>query len=291
MIVKKITPRGFCKGVYNAIEIVKSSLMDDSLPRPIYVLGFIVHNRHVVQELTELGAITLDDRLASRSELVKHIKTGTVILSAHGTDELVKEQIKANGLKLIDATCIDVYKTHDSIREYLDKGYNVVYIGKSNHPETNGSLSISDKITLIESVSDLDKTNLKEPLFVTNQTTFSLNDISRIHERIKELYPNSLITEEICNATRFRQNAIIKNNTDVDLCYIVGDPRSNNSRNLVKISEEETNTKTFLIESVKDINPADLKGVKIVSVSSGASTPTYLTQEVIDYLESFDNTA
>jgi 4-hydroxy-3-methylbut-2-enyl diphosphate reductase len=291
MIVKKITPRGFCKGVYNAIEIVKRSLLDDSLPRPIYVLGFIVHNKHVVQELTELGAITLDDRLTSRSELVKNIKTGTVILSAHGTDELVKEQIKANGLKLIDATCIDVYQTHDSIREYLDKGYNVVYIGKFNHPETNASLSISDKITLIESVSDLDKTKLIEPLFVTNQTTFSLNDISRIHERIKELYPNSLITEEICNATRFRQNAIIKNNTDVDLCYIVGDPRSNNSRNLVKISEEETNTKTFLIESVNDINPADLKGVKIVSVSSGASTPTYLTQEVIDYLESFDNNA
>ena len=287
MIVKKITPRGFCKGVYNAIEIVKKSLNDENLPRPIYVLGLIVHNKHVVEELTSLGAITLDDRLTSRLDLIKDIKKGTIILSAHGTSELTKKEIQEKGLTLIDATCQDVYKTHDSIKEYLDKGYNVVYIGKKNHPETNASISISDKITLIENVEDLNKIKLKEPLFITNQTTFSINDLLPIHQKINELYKNSIITEEICNATRFRQNAIINGNVDVDLCYIVGDPRSNNSRNLVKISRETTNTKTLLIETVKDINVEDLKNVKIVSVSSGASTPTYLTQEVIDFLQNY----
>jgi 4-hydroxy-3-methylbut-2-enyl diphosphate reductase len=289
MIVKKITPRGFCKGVYNAVDIVKKSLNDLTLPRPIYVLGFIVHNKAVVDELTELGAITLDDRLTSRLDLIKDITKGTVILSAHGTDEAVKEKVLSNGLTLIDATCNDVYKTHDSIKEHLEKGYNIVYIGKNNHPETNASLAISPKVILIETLEDLDRIILKEPIFVTNQTTFSINDIKPIHEKIEKLYKNVIITEEICNATRFRQNAIIEGNKDVDFCYIVGDPRSNNSKNLVKISIEVTKTPTKLIESVKDIDLTDLQGVKTVSVSSGASTPNKLTQEVIDFLTSLKN--
>lgn len=289
MIVKKIMPRGFCKGVYNAVEIVKTSLKDQTLPRPIYVLGFIVHNQFVVDELTSLGAITLDDRNSNRLDLVKDIYQGTVILSAHGTDPAVKEKILENNLTLIDATCNDVYKTHDSIKEYLDKGYNIVYIGKTNHPETVSSISLSDKITLIESPEDLDNVTLKEPLFVTNQTTFSINDLLPIHEKIRSIYKNVVITEEICNATRFRQNAIINGNKDVDLCYIVGDSRSNNSRNLVKISQELTNTKTLLIQSVKDILETDLIGVKTVSVSSGASTPNHLTEEVINFLSAYEN--
>lgn len=288
MIVKKITPRGFCKGVYNAVNIVKKSLEDQTLPRPIYVLGFIVHNKSVVEELKELGAITLDDRLTSRLDLIKDITQGTIILSAHGTDEAVKERILNNGLTLIDATCNDVYKTHDSIKEYLEKGYNIIYIGKMNHPETNASLSISPKVTLVETIEDLNNIRISEPIFVTNQTTFSINDITPIHNKIKELYQEVIITEEICNATRFRQNAIIEGNKDVDFCYIVGDPRSNNSKNLVKISIETTNTPTKLIESVKDIDLKDLLGVKTISVSSGASTPNRLTQEVIEYLQNLE---
>ena len=288
MIVKKITPRGFCKGVYNAIKIVKDSLNDENLPRPIYVLGLIVHNRHVVEELTDLGAITLDDRTTSRFDLIKDIKTGTIILSAHGTDETVKNKIKENNLTLIDATCNDVYKTFDSIKEHLAKGFNIVYIGKRNHPESNAALSLGNNITLIENISDLEEIKLTEPLFVTNQTTFSIKDIDPIHQKLIELYEDTLISEEICSATRMRQNALIEGNKEVDLCYIVGDVRSNNTKNLVKISREVTKTKTLLIQSDSDINPNDLIGVNSVSVSSGASTPNYLTQEVIDYLENLD---
>lgn len=288
MIVKKINPRGFCKGVYNAIELVKSSLNNPTLPRPIYVLGFIVHNHHVVDELTALGAITLDDRNQSRMTLIENINKGTVILSAHGTQETVKAKILENGLTLIDATCNDVYQTHDSIIEHLNLGYSVIYIGKNNHPETNASLSLSNRVFLVETVEDLKTLEIQQPIFVTNQTTFSINDIKPIHDQIRVLFPEAVILEEICNATRFRQNAIINGNKNVDLCYIVGDPRSNNTKNLVKLSNELTNTKTRLIESVTDIDPNDLLNVKIVSVSSGASTPEYLTQAVIDYLKALN---
>jgi len=290
MIVKDIRPRGFCKGVHFAIEKVKQVLATDDYPRPIYILGYIVHNKHVVDELTELGAITLDDHLVSRLDLIDAIDQGTIIISAHGTPIDVIEKIKEKGLSLVDATCQDVYVTHDLIKAYLNKDYRVIYIGKKNHPETNASLSLGDDVYLVEKVEDIETLNIKEPIFVTNQTTFSIKDIFNIHQALKEQYEDIVITEEICNATRIRQNAIIQaNSDDVDLSYIVGDKRSNNSRNLVKISENFTHTKTKLIQSLNDINPEDLKGVKLVTVSSGASTPEHLTKAVIEYLKNYSN--
>lgn len=286
MIVRDIRPRGFCKGVHFAIEKVKEVLKSDLYPRPIYVLGYIVHNRHVVDELRGLGAITLDDSIKTRLDLIDDIHQGTIIISAHGTPIEVIDKINQKGLKLVDATCQDVYVTHDLIKAYLQKNYQVIYIGKKNHPETNASLSLSKDVHLIENVTDVLNTNIDEPIFVTNQTTFSIKDIFNIHQALKTKYSNIHITEEICNATKIRQNAIISSNDGVDLCYIVGDPRSNNSKNLVKISQEFTSTKTFLIESVKDIKLSDLENVELVSVSSGASTPEYLTKQVIDYLKS-----
>lgn len=286
MIVRDIRPRGFCKGVYFAIEKVKEVLKSEKYPKPIYVLGYIVHNKHVVDEITELGAITLDDHQSSRLELIDGIDTGTIIISAHGTPLNVIEKINEKGLTLVDATCQDVYVTHDLIKAYLAKDFHVIYIGKKNHPETNASLSLGRDVHLVESLEDVQILNLDGPIFVTNQTTFSIKDIFNIHQALKAKFEILTITEEICNATRIRQNAIIQSNIGVDLCYIVGDKRSNNSRNLAKISREFTGTKTFLIQSVSDIQIKDLENVKTVSVSSGASTPEHLTKAVIDYLKS-----
>ena len=285
MNVIDIKPRGFCKGVYFAIEKVKEILNNDQYPRPVYVLGYIVHNKHVVDEITELGAITLDDHKESRLSLIDGIDKGTIIISAHGTPQNVIKKINEKGLTLVDATCQDVYVTHDLIKAYLDKDYTVLYIGKKNHPETNASLSLGQDVHLIENIEDVKKQNYKEPIFVTNQTTFSIKDIINIHLELKKKYKDIIITEEICNATRIRQNAIIKTNKNVDFCYIVGDSRSNNSKNLVKISKELTNTNTKLIQSVDDIDLKDLEGVKTVSVSSGASTPEHLTKAVIEFLK------
>jgi 4-hydroxy-3-methylbut-2-enyl diphosphate reductase len=287
MIVKDIRPRGFCKGVHFAIEKVKQVLASDQYPKPIYILGYIVHNKHVVDELTNLGAITLDDKNQSRLALIETISSGTIVISAHGTPIDVIDKIKQKGLTLVDATCQDVYVTHDLIKAYLKKDYQVIYIGKKNHPETNASLSLGPSVHLVETLDDVSDLDLEEPIFVTNQTTFSIKDIFDIHLALKDRYKDIVITEEICNATRIRQNAIIKANEDVDLCYIVGDPRSNNSKNLAKLSRQMTHTKTFLIQSVEDINPKDLENVQTVSVSSGASTPEYLTKAVIEYLKNW----
>ncbi len=284
MKVVSITPRGYCKGVTKAIKAVKEASDDPNTQKPIYVLGYIVHNKHVIKELDALGVITLDDTNKSRLELIDGIDKGTVVLSAHGTDPRVIKKLKTKNLPFIDATCEDVDKTFELIKNHASDGYEVFYIGKADHPEANAALSLSDDIHLIKDIHSIPD-GIQKPIFVTNQTTFSLFEIDDIIDKIIAKYPNTLVSEEICNATRLRQNAIIEANKFVDLCYIVGDPRSNNTKNLAIISETITKTKTFLIESVNDIDSKDLQGINVVSVSSGASTPNYLTKEVIDFLK------
>jgi 4-hydroxy-3-methylbut-2-enyl diphosphate reductase len=286
--VISITPRGYCKGVVKAIQAVKDAIKDPSVFKPIYVLGYIVHNKHVVNELKNMGVITLDDTKKSRLELIEEINFGTVVLSAHGTDPLVKQKLTEKQIPYIDATCEDVEKTFALIKKYDIDGYHILYIGKRNHPESNAAISLAKDISLIENVNDI-PIDIKKPIFVTNQTTFSFIEIEHIIDSIIDKYPDTLISEEICNATRLRQTAIIDNNKAVDVCYIVGDPRSNNTKNLALISKNITKTKTFLIESVNDIDINDLLNAKTVSVSSGASTPSYLTNEVIEFLKNYDN--
>lgn len=288
MKVISITPRGYCKGVTKAIQAVNDAVQNPNTLKPIFVLGFIVHNKHVIDELTGTGVITLDDTRKSRLELIEEIQSGTVVISAHGTDPRVKERLIERNIPYIDATCEDVEKTFSLIRDYSRKGYEILYIGKLNHPEANAALSLSDHIHLVEHKDQIPE-GLDKPIFVTNQTTFSQIEIRDIIDSIIRRYPHTIISEEICNATRLRQTAIIESNVGVDLCYIVGDPRSNNSRNLAIISETVTKTKTKLIESVADIEVEDLQDVRTVSVSSGASTPNYLTREVIDFLKNYDN--
>ena len=287
MKVISITPRGYCKGVIKAINAVKNAIKNPEIDKPIYILGYIVHNKFVVNELKDLGVITLDDTKTSRIDLIDEIFDGTVVLSAHGTDPSVKAKLKEKNIPFIDATCEDVEKTFELIKKYDKLGYFIIYIGKHNHPESNAAISLSKRIVLVETIDDIPN-NIKGSVFVTNQTTFSFIEIEHIIDRIIDIYPNTLISEEICSATSNRQSAIIEHNKKVDLCYIVGDPRSNNSKNLAIISRNITNTKTFLIESVSDIDVNDLLDISSVSVSSGASTPTYLTNEVIEFLKSYN---
>lgn len=286
MKVISIVPRGYCKGVINAINIAKETRQNHP-HQNIYILGMLVHNKYVIEALEKLNIKTLDDTYKSRLELLDEIDNGLVIFSAHGVSDQVYQKALDKGLTIVDATCGDVKKIHDIIKEYISDDYTIIYIGINKHPEAEGVLGISENIHLVTSSLDLAQLKINHPkILITNQTTMSINDIEDILTKLRQQYPQAIIMEEICQATRIRQEAILKLEY-VDLIYIVGDPKSNNTRNLAKLAYQHAD-KVCLIENVTQINPNDLFVDATIAVTSGASTPTKLTNQVIDYLENFN---
>jgi len=284
----KITPRGYCHGVINAINTI-TNIDELSTKKPIYILGMVIHNKLIVNSFTSKGIITLNDSSKSRMELLDEIDEGTVVFTAHGVSEEVHLKAKSKGLDIIDTSCKDVLKSQKIINEFIDDGYHIIYVGKRKHPESEAAIGISPNVHLIETINDIEKLNLTaDKLMLTNQTTMSLFDIYNISEKAKEKFPNLEYVDEICNATRIRQEAIANQDSTIDHCFVVGDKLSNNSRKLVEVSIEKANIKATLIESVEDINIEELKRYKKVSVSSGASTHTKVTTEVIEFLQNFD---
>jgi len=284
MQVKAITPRGYCKGVVRAIEIAKNAQNEQ---QPIYILGMIVHNQYIVDALKERGIQTIDIPGQARLELLNQIQHGTVIVTAHGASEQVFEKAKNKGLNVIDASCLDVIKTHDLIKEKLNEGYDILYIGKKGHPEAVGAISIDEKrVHLITSKNDIQMMDPNKHYVMTNQTTMSLYDVYDLCEYAKTILPHVTIEKETCTATKIRQEAIKNMEEDIDIVFIVGDPHSNNTQKLASIASEKK--EVHMIESLDDLNINWLKGKKKAAVSSGASTPTYLTNQVIEFLHQFN---
>ncbi len=284
MIVNKITPQGFCKGVEGAIKIVKSTL--ESNDRPIYLLGEIIHNKNVIDELSQLGAITIPTNGKTRLELLDEIDKGTVIFSAHGVSPKVYEKAKEKGLNIVDATCPMVTLVHNNIIKKLNAGYSIIYIGTKSHPEAEGVLGISSSIHFLSSNDDIDNLSIEnDKIYVTNQTTLSIYDMALIYDKLQAKYPNIEIDNKICNATTIRQEAI-RNQPKADLCIIVGDKLSSNTKKLVKVSKEYAKIKTIQCEDLSSLDKLELSDVNIVNISSGASTPEYIVDEIITYLKS-----
>ncbi|MEI7025971.1 4-hydroxy-3-methylbut-2-enyl diphosphate reductase [Paenibacillus sp. y28] len=291
MEVIKISPRGYCYGVVDAMVLARQTAKNLDLPRPIYILGMIVHNKHVTDAFeSDDGIITLDGE--NRLEILEKIDRGTVIFTAHGVSPEVRRIAREKGLTTVDATCPDVTKTHDLIREKAAAGYHIIYIGKKGHPEPEGAVGIApDHVHLIEKLEDVEALVPKLPqerIIITNQTTMSQWDIRHIMNMLLEKFPQAEIHNEICLATQVRQEAVAEQAGAADLCIVVGDPRSNNSNRLAQVSEEIAGTKAYRIGDVTELNREWLKGVNKVAVTSGASTPTPITREVILYLEQYD---
>ncbi|WP_050615797.1 4-hydroxy-3-methylbut-2-enyl diphosphate reductase [Bacillus testis] len=288
MKVIKISPRGYCYGVVDAMVIARNAALDKTLPRPIYILGMLVHNSHVTDAFEEDGIITLDGR--NRSDIINQVDKGTVIFTAHGVSPEVRKLAEEKGLVAIDATCPDVTATHNLIREKQKEGYEIIYIGKKGHPEPEGAVGVApDIVHLVENREDVEALNIQsEKIIVTNQTTMSQWDVQELMEFVHEKYPQTEIHKEICNATQTRQEAVAQQAGEADLLIVVGDPRSNNSNRLAQVSEEIAGTKAYRVADVSEINPDWLKEIETVAVTSGASTPTPITREVIAYLEAFD---
>ncbi|SFA38190.1 4-hydroxy-3-methylbut-2-enyl diphosphate reductase [Parageobacillus thermantarcticus] len=288
MEVIKITPRGYCYGVVDAMVIARNAALDPTLPRPIYILGMIVHNKHVTDAFAEEGIITLDGE--NRLEILEKIDKGTVIFTAHGVSPEVKKRAREKGLVTIDATCPDVTKTHNLIQEKLADGYEIIYIGKKGHPEPEGAVGIDPiHIHLVETVEDVERLTIEsDRIMVTNQTTMSQWDVADIMKKVKEKYPHVEMHKEICLATQLRQEAVAEQAKEADVTIVVGDPRSNNSNRLAQVSEEIAGTKAYRVADVTEIEIDWIKDAKKVAVTAGASTPTPITKEVIDFLEQFD---
>ncbi len=288
MEVIKIAPRGYCYGVVDAMVLAKQAADDKSLPRPIYILGMIVHNQHVVEAFRREGIITLDG--ANRLELLEQVQEGTVIFTAHGVSPEVKRRARERGLHVIDATCPDVTKTHDLIREKVADGYDIIYIGRKGHPEPEGAMGVApDHVFLVENLDDIEALSIdNDKIAVTNQTTMSQWDTAHLMNAVKEKYPQAEIYNEICMATQTRQQAVAEQAKGADLCIVVGDPRSNNSNRLAQVAEEIAGTKAYRIADVTEIQREWLAGVKKVAVTAGASTPTPITKEVIEFLEQYE---
>ncbi|MFW5841821.1 MAG: 4-hydroxy-3-methylbut-2-enyl diphosphate reductase [Bacillota bacterium] len=288
MEVLALTPRGYCHGVVNAIKIMRNLVHDEHVKKPIHVLGMVVHNRKITDEFNALGLKALDDTHKSRLELLDEIDDGTIVFTAHGVSDLVYEKAISKGLEIIDTTCTDVKTSQETIKNYLKADYDVIFIGKKHHPESETALSYSDKVHLVTSVSDvLDLRIDNDRIAITNQTTMSLFDIYKITEAIRAKFELAVLIEEQCDATKTRQLAVMNQPKDVDHCFVVGDPKSNNSNKLVSVAQKE-GIAASLIQGIEDLDIDYLKTINKVSVTSGASTPSQVTKEVVTFLEAFD---
>ncbi|GCE47697.1 4-hydroxy-3-methylbut-2-enyl diphosphate reductase [Thermosporothrix hazakensis] len=290
MEVIKISPRGYCYGVVDALTIARKAAKDTALPRPIYIIGQIIHNRHAIEELSEMGVITLDG--PNRLAILEQVQEGTVIFTAHGVSPQVKQRAQERGLHCIDATCPDVTVTHNLVKKLVARGFYILYIGKKGHPEPEGVMGeIPGHISLIETEADVDALQLTpeqaQKIAVSTQTTLSLWDTQRVIRYIKDKYPQAEVHVDICNATQKRQEAVAEQAKGAELTIVVGDPRSNNTNRLVQVSQELAGVPAVRIEDLSQLDVSLLKGKKRVAVTAGASTPSQLTREVIRFLEQY----
>ncbi len=292
MEVIKISPRGYCYGVVDALQIVRQAAKDDMLPRPIYIIGQIIHNRHAIDELTRMGVVTLDG--PDRATILEQVQEGTVIFTAHGVSPQVKRRAQERGLHCIDATCPDVTVTHDLVRALVAKGYYILYVGKKGHPEPEGVMGeVPGHVSLIETEADVDELMLtpeqEKQLAVSTQTTLSKWDTQRVIQYIKERYPQTEVHVDICAATQTRQEAVAAQARGADLTIVVGDSRSNNTNRLVQVSEELADVPAIRIDDLSQLKAEWLQGKQRIAVTAGASTPSQLTREVIRYLEQYQS--
>lgn len=285
MKINKLTPQGYCSGVRNALKKAYKVLSSSFYPKPIYLLGSIIHNQNVISDLKKRGAILIEEKGASREDLLDQIPSGTVIFSAHGVSPIVYEKAEKKGLTIVDTTCGNVKLVQEQMKRHLSLGYTCLYIGTKGHPECEGILGISSSIILIESINDI-KPIFSAKIYVTNQTTLSLYETKEIYQAIQKKFPTAIIDNKICKATTIRQQACLKQEK-VDLCLVVGDRSSSNTKKLA-LASESISIPTLLIETVEDLKNISFKNISSVSITSGASTPDCIVEEIIQFLTRVD---
>ncbi len=285
MQVVLANPRGFCAGVDRAIEIVERAL--DLFGAPIYVRHEVVHNKFVVDGLRERGAVFVD-------ELNEVPDGNTVIFSAHGVSQAVRQEAAARDLRVFDATCPLVTKVHLEVTRHCKAGDEVILIGHKGHPEVEGTMGQyqcddpGTGIYLVETPDDVKNLTVNNPAalsFVT-QTTLSMDDTETVIDALREKFPaiKGPKKDDICYATQNRQDAVKRLSQDCEVVLVVGSPNSSNSNRLREIAEKE-GRKGYLIDGPEDMKQAWFDGVTKVGVTAGASAPEILVESVIYQLE------
>lgn len=277
-------PRGFCAGVRRAINIVENALQ--KYGPPIYIRHEIVHNKHVIEELKNKGAVFVEG--------IEEIpESSVVILSAHGVGLDVIKQAKEKHLTIIDATCPLVEKVHRQIQKYAAQNFEIIVIGKSSHPEIIGTLGqIPDykRIHVINSIQEAEKIQISAnvPVGFVTQTTLSVDDTQEIINVLKTRFPEieGLQTKDICYATTNRQNAIKKIAPLSDCVFVLGSKNSSNSKQLRNVALKNNAPQAYLIDDVTEIDWNTLDTCHTFGISAGASAPEYLVEELIDEFKS-----
>ena len=269
-------PRGFCAGVVRAIEIVERALQ--RFGAPVYVHHEIVHNRHVVDDLRDKGAIFVDD-------LSEVPKGAHAIFSAHGVGQSVENAAERRGLQVLDATCPLVTKVHHQGQRYAKEGRTVVLIGHAGHPEVVGTLDqIPGAVALVQSIEEAEALDfaVDAPLAYVSQTTLSVDDTQRIIDVLRRRFSNlsGPSMGDICYATQNRQNAVRELVTQVDVVLVVGSPNSSNSRRLQEIAEE-LGTPSYLLADGSELLPSWVADAQTVGLTAGASAPEASVNDVI----------
>ena len=276
-------PRGFCAGVDRAIEIVNRAL--DLFGAPIYVKHEVVHNKFVVDNLKAKGAIFIED-------LADVPPGSTLIYSAHGVSQAVKDEAKQRGFKIFDATCPLVTKVHMEVNRRSRRDQECVLIGHKGHPEVEGTMgqysSSKGGIYLVESEQDVDRLSVQVPskLYYMTQTTLSIDEAKQIVDKLKTKFPliQGPKQDDICYATQNRQDAVKQLSTSCQLILVVGSQNSSNSNRLKELAEN-CGAKAHLIDNATEINSDWMNNIDYVGVTAGASAPQILVEEVLDHLK------
>ena len=273
-------PRGYCAGVDRAVITVEKAL--DLYGAPVYVRKEIVHNKHVVNNLRERGAIFVE-------ELDEVPEGATVVFSAHGVSPMVHAEAAERSLKTIDATCPLVTKVHHEARRFASEGYRILLIGHEGHEEVEGTAGEApDHITLVQTPDDVDDLEFPEGTRLSwlSQTTLSVDETMETVRRLREKFPQleDPPSDDICYATQNRQVAVKEIAKNADLVIVVGSANSSNSVRLVEVALEAGAKASYRIDDISEIDERWLDGVENVGVTSGASVPDDLVQEVLGYL-------
>ena len=275
-------PRGFCAGVDRAIEIVERAL--EKYGAPIYVRHEVVHNKFVVDNLREKGAIFVD-------ELDEIPEQATVVFSAHGVSQAVRAEAKKRNFNVFDATCPLVTKVHIEVIKYRKQELEILLIGHEGHPEVEGTMGQANGgIHLIEKIEDVEALEVSNPdrLAYVSQTTLSMDDTAKIVDALRARFPNinGPKKDDICYATQNRQDAVKKLVEKCDVVFVVGSPNSSNSNRLREIAELR-NVPAYLIDGPEEIREQWLEGRTTAGVTAGASAPESLVAQVVTRLNSY----